>query len=127
MFTKRITVDIKKLQEAVHEKRDELAQLEQSLQNQYDQIIQNLCPFKIGDEIEYESGKKGIVEKIYFPREQWYPLEKQSPEYWAVRGKKINKTGKLAFKDYHEVSNKTHTINGCVCKRMSIEETFMLR
>ena len=40
MFTKRITVDIKKLQEAVHEKRDELAQLEQSLQNQYDQIIQ---------------------------------------------------------------------------------------
>jgi hypothetical protein len=120
-------VDIEKLQQEVHEKRDELAQLEQSLQNQYDQIVQNLCPFKIGDKIEYELGKKGIVEKIYFPREHWYPLEEQSPEYWAIRGKKINKIGKFGLKDYHEVSNKTHTINGYVCKRMSIEETLMLR
>ena len=122
-------MSIETLQQQVRKIRDELIHLEQSLQARYDLIAQNLCPFNIGDEIEYEPGKKGIVEKIYYPREgcDCSPLEEEKPDYWAVTGKKINKNGQLGLKEYKEVSNKTHTINGSVCQRMSVKETLMLK
>jgi hypothetical protein len=122
-------MNIEILQQQIHKKRDELIHLEQTLQERYDQIAQNLCPFKIGDEIEYEPGKKGIVEKIYYPREgcDCSPLEEEKPDYWAVTGKKINKNGHLGLKEYKEISNKTHTINGSVCQRMSVKETLFLK
>jgi hypothetical protein len=119
-------MNIETLQQQVREKRDELAQLEQTLQERYDQIAQNLCPFKIGDEIEYEPGKKGVVEKIYYLKDDCCTLEQQKPAYWTVTGKKINKNGHLGLKEYKEVSNKTHTINGSVCRRMSYKETLKL-
>jgi hypothetical protein len=106
----------------VAKKRNELAEQEERLKALYNQKSQEICPFHLGDEIEYEQGKKGKIEEIYFPSECWISLEEQEPNLWAVTGKKINKTGKPGKKNYHPVSNKTHLINGTSCRRKTFDE-----
>jgi len=119
--------DLQRQREAVKKKRDDLARQAESLRSLYDQESQRICPFKIGAVIEYEPGKKGKVERIYFPDESWTPLESQEPDLWAVTGKKINKDGEPGKKDYEAVSNKSHIINGNSCRKKNLDETFGIK
>ncbi len=106
--------------------RKDFANEEQLLNKRYDNEAKKICPFKIGDEIEYQSGKRGKVDKIFFPKE-WEALEDQEPNQWAVTGSKINKDGKLGKKNYHYVSGKTHVINGHVCRRKTLSEVLGIK
>ena len=119
--------NLQEQREVVKKSRDDLKLQEKSLRSLYDQESQRICPFNIGDTIEYEPGKKGKVDKIYFPDEAWISLEEQEPDLWAVTGLKINKDGKLGKKEYQAVSNKTHIINGTSCRRMNLEETLGIK
>lgn len=113
--------------EVVKKKREELKAQEESLKTLYNEKARDICPFNIGDEIEYEPGKKGRVDEIYFPRECWKPLEEQDPKYWAVAGRKFNKDGKPSKKDFQPVSNNTHIINGTSCRRKILDETLEIK
>lgn len=103
--------------------REELQIEEEALKAKYDNHAQEICPFGIGDEIEYELGKKGEINRIFFPSECWMPIEEQEPDHWAVTGQKINKNGKYGKKDFPAVSEKTHVIDGNVCRRKTLDET----
>lgn len=109
--------------EIVKSKREELKIQEDALKTLYNEKARAICPFDIGEEIEYEPGKKGKVDKIFFPYECWNPLEDQSPESWAVTGRKINKDGTFGKKNFQAVSNVTHVIDGTSCRRKMLDET----
>jgi len=113
--------------EIVKTKREELRSQEEALKALYDEKARELCPFNIGDEIEYEPGKRGVVDRIYFPCEFWRPLEEQVPESWAVTGRKINKDGRFGKKDFQDVSNDTHVIDGTSCRRKTLDETLGIK
>lgn len=119
--------ELQSKQNKVQDLREKLKEQEQVLQTMYDETAQSICPFNVGQEIEYEPGKKGIVQKIFFPRECWQSLEEQEPIYWSVTGKKTNKNGKFGKKDYQPVSNKTHIINSSACRRMTLEEKLAIK
>jgi len=119
--------NLKKEREKLKQLRDAFEKDEKSLKSMYDDNAKTISPFAIGDEIEYESNKKGKVNKIYFPSEPWLPLEEQEPDCWAVTGNKINKNGRPGKKDYHPVSNKTHKINGTTCRKNTLDETLGIK
>jgi hypothetical protein len=50
--------------EIVRKQRNELELQEKKLLDLYNNESEKLCPFRSGDEIEYEPGKKGKVEKF---------------------------------------------------------------
>nr|WP_163500236.1 hypothetical protein [Halomonas socia] len=116
--------DLDSQREIVKRKREELKSQEDSLKTLYDEKAREIFPFDIGDEIEYEPGKKGKVDEIFFPYECWNPLEEKSPESWAVTGRKINKNGAFGKKNFPAVSNETHIIDGTSCRRKTLDETF---
>ncbi len=119
--------ELQSKQKEVQNLREKLKEQEQVLQAMYDEIPQSICPFNVGQKIEYEPGKKGIVKTISFPLECWQSLEEQEPIYWSVTGTKINKSGKFGKKDYQPVSDKTHIINGTACRRMTLKETLDIK
>lgn len=51
--------NIQKQREVVKKARNDLESQEKSLRSLYDQESQKICPFNIGDTIEYEPSKKG--------------------------------------------------------------------
>jgi hypothetical protein len=111
----------------VKNKRDELDEEELTLKKMYDDIANDICPFNIGDKIEYEPGKMGVVDEIFILSKSWIPLEEQDPENWAVTGRKTNKNGEFGKKNYQIISNKTHIINGLSCHKKTLSETFGIR
>lgn len=113
--------------EIVKKKREELKAQEDALKALYDEKARELCPFNIGDEIEYEPGRRGKVDEIYFPCECWRPLEEQKPESWAVTGRKINKDGMLGKKNFQAVSNDTHVIDGTSCRVKTLDEALRIK
>lgn len=116
--------DLDVQREIVEKKREELRSQEEALKELYDEKARELCPFNIGDEIEYEPGKRGIVDRVYFPSESWRPLEEQAPESWAVTGRKINKDGRFGKKYFQDVSSDTHIIDGASCRKKTLDENF---
>lgn len=109
---------------ALKSKREELKLQKEALKLKYDEKAKEICPFSIGDRIEYEPGKEGVVEEIYFLGKDYINLEEQEPTTWGVTGRKINKDGKYGKKKFKPVSNASHVVKGKRCKRKTLNEEF---
>lgn len=110
--------------ESLKAKRKELQAQEDALRELYDDEARKICPFDSGDEIEYEPGKKGVVDRVFFPCTAWIPLEDQAPDRWAVTGRKINKDGKFGKKGFQVVSGDSHIVEGKVCRKKNLDDIF---
>ncbi|MEJ5124445.1 hypothetical protein WH367_00160 [Comamonas sp. MYb21] len=82
----------------------------------------NTCPISIGETVEIEAGKKGIVEEIGFDVEFFKMIEENEPIHWNVSGKRINKSGETGLRHFKKIGPRNYIVNGLTFKKKSIAQ-----
>lgn len=101
----------------------EQARLCNELHALFREKAESICPIALGTKVEYESGKFGQVDRIEYVVPGWDELDQTVEVYWAVSGRKINKSGEFGVKDFSPVGPATHNVIGTVFTRKSLAES----
>ena len=106
------------LEAKIHAKRTEIQQLDAQLALRREELrtlfitkAQAACPIAIGILVEYEPGKRGIVDGIGYSA-PWNECDHSAEIDWTVSGRKINKSGEFGVNDFRPVGPATHVVTG---------------